>query len=197
MPYITNRFIGIVFLTLALSAHALDSGECQSEGGSDDRTVYIRAMDKIVALPPKVATVLNDINGTSMLGYLFTFGAVKAKGSSFIQITGDKASVRIIDKQPDILDILIPIGKPPWIQLYRLTSKDGNRLALLASAEVGLLDSSGKEGTNKVELIPKKLAICSFYGAQFQHYRFKPATQLEPGEYGLYLGDKMFDFGVD
>jgi hypothetical protein len=162
----------------------------------------LRADGKLVPLAYHQGSV--DRKKGGLIGNAFSYGISKVKSTTLLRIDKEKATVRIQDRQPELLDILTPAGSSPDnIYIVRLTPKDEARYVQIGSSEANAAGSSSSgvlfpEGI-RIDMTAETVAgTCMYQGKLRSHYRFKPTTPLKDGEYAFLAGaNRMFDFGVD
>ncbi len=179
-----------------------------TESGSDCKieapnigALVMRAGGRLLPMTYQTAKV--DTKAGGFLGSAFSYGIAKVKVKTMLRIDKAQASFRIPDRQPQLLDLLSPLGSSPDnLYVVRLTVRDNARYLQIGSSEANAVGNS-----SSVLVIPDGIRVnmnadtlstrCTWKGKEYSHYRIKPAEPLENGEYALLDGLKMFDFGVD
>lgn len=138
------------------------------------------------------------------LGNVFSFGISKVKVTTFLRIEKDKAALRIRDSRPEFLDLFAPIGAAPgdFMAVIKFLSKDNARFIPIGSSSANTFGSkdSGFRLPDEVRVpVTNDLVSdrCQFDGKVWAHYRIRPTSPMEPGEYALLAGAKFYDFGID
>lgn len=182
---------------------AARSGDaCQIEAVGMEYQAPMRVDGKIIGLPPGKFDISNDINLGSGILTALTFGIASTTGTASLVLPGNRSTNRVGDKMPEFIDLLFMPNHAPEDQfvLLRLTAKDASRTVQVAKASLGLIGSEQKidYGKNQVAVILEKVEeACTWNSVHYLHFHMKPAAPLAPGEYGLLVGNKFFDFGVD
>ena len=139
-----------------------------------------------------------------MIGSLLTLGIIKAKGSSSMRLDGNRASIRLQDRSPELLDVGVVYGSSPEDAMYllRLTVQDNSRVVEVSRAEQGITGATERQGQfDETVRIPLSVELvsdqCTYNGKLMSVYRMKPKSPLESGEYAVFTGKIGWDFGVE
>ena len=180
---------------------------CQIEAPGEG--LFARADNTLVRLRYQLVSVEHKRNAGSLVGNVFSFGAVPVKVSAVVRLDGGRADVRLRDRAPVFLDFLFPIGRAAvdtMVPLLRLTPSDNGRVVEVARGEGTVWTGAKAEDVAQQTRIPVTLQLlsedCAALGKRWSHYRMKPATELEPGEYAFMQNVdgksvRLFDFGID
>ena len=186
------------------AAKTTTGGECQSEVPNMPDRVVLRAGGAIVPLSFKKVSMNSDVDGGSVIGSLLTLGIIKAKGSSSMRLDGNRASIRLQDRSPELLDVGVVYGSSPEDAMYllRLTVQDNSRVVEVSRAEQGITGATERQGQfDETVRIPLSVELvsdqCTYNGKLMSVYRMKPKSPLESGEYAVFTGKIGWDFGVE
>jgi hypothetical protein len=166
-----------------------------------DVPMGMRANGKVLSLTYMTATVSSNTGGV-MANWL-TSGIAKVKSKTMLRIDKERASLRIQDRQPQLIDLFMPVdASPDNMYLVRLTARDKSRFLPVGTTEANALGGSSSsyvfpEGVRVVMIAETVTSLCTYNGKRLAHYRSKPETPLEVGEYAIMVGTRMYDFGVD
>lgn len=177
--------------------------ECVFEVTGMENKTPVRADGKITPLDYKVGK--REAAAGNMLGSLLTLGLVKTRATASLRINGDKAEVRIHERTPEFLNVIFPLGaSPDEYLLVRMTVEGNSRVVQVGSGEVGVTGTTNRAndfGENvRAPVVAEKVTNqCTWRGKQWAVYRMKPAAPLEPGEYGIIVGNGklIYDFAVE
>lgn len=177
---------------------------CQIESVGMADKVPLRVDGKIIGLLPEKYEVSNDADmGSAILSGL-TFGIAKTHVSASLVIPGNRALIRISDKTPEFVDVLLLPDRSPDDQVFlvHMTVKDSSRSVQIATVSKNISGTRKRTkdfGQNvQIPMIREKVEeLCTWRGVRLLHFRMKPDAPLASGEYGYILGDKIYGFGVD
>ena len=189
----------------AQPSSSVAGGECKIEADAGG-VMAMRAGGAILPMTYQTAKVDEKTGG--FLANAFSYGIAKVKAKMTLRIDKERASLRITDKQPELLDLLTPVGSSPDnLYVVRLTVRDSARFVQIGSTEanvVGVNSSSWvMPDTVRVLMTADTLAMrCTWKGKEYSHIRIRPAQPLTRGEYAFIVaipprGIGMFDWGVD
>jgi hypothetical protein len=168
----------------------------------DVPSLGMRAGGQVLSVTYMIANV-DSKTGGFMANWL-TSGISKVKARTLLRIDKARASLRIQDRQPQFLDIVVPVGaSPDNMYVVRLTPRDNARFLQIGSSEANAVGASSSsyvfpDGI-RVAMTPETLSTrCTVRdGSQVAQYRLKPEQPLANGEYAFLVGMKLYDFGVD
>lgn len=184
---------------------ATSTPDCPLEAPEYGDTMVMRAGGQLIPMTYKIGKVETKAGG--FLGNAFSFGIASVKSKTLLRIEKERASLRINDKQPQFLDICLPVGSSvDNVTVVRLIPKDDARYLQIGSGKANVAGASTTsllfpEGI-RVDMTAETVSnICIRDGHKVSIYRIHPTTPLENGEYALMASKSgsgmFFDFGVD
>lgn len=180
-----------------------NGGPCQLESSNMEYKAPVRADGKIVGLVSNKYDLDNNINIGRAVLTAATRGLVSTTGTQSVVVPGGRAATRISDKTPEFLDLFELPDRAPQDRtfLLRLTAQDASRTVTSTAVSVGVLGGKQTMGFPDDVVVPVSIerveGICTWNSTPVAHFRMKPSAPLASGEYALFIGNKVFDFGVD
>ena len=94
----------------APNTNPTSGGACRFEAPEFAESVGLRADGKIIGLTYQPATPQTDASVLKAMASSLTLGLVRSTATTSLRISGAKATVRLKDRSPEILDVVAPPG---------------------------------------------------------------------------------------